>query len=163
MYTKTNSPAQAVSSRRSNKTPPLDRRPIIHPALISRAARVQRIRERHLVYLDILTLFASIEFQLECKRVSEELAELPLDNGYVYGKIHGRWAFAMPATYYFENTRRSLWRLEILHEYHQSSLSKDAAIIIKRTIEQHRAKLMDMWSNREGLAALEPLIAPIGQ
>jgi hypothetical protein len=154
-YTPTNSTRQVNSGKRSNKNPPLDRLPIIHPALISKAARVQRIRARHHVYLNILTLFVLIDFHLQCKRVSEELSELPLQDGYVYGMIHGRMGLAVPATYYFENSRRSLWRLEILLEYHQSYLSKDAATIIKQTIEQHRAKLMDMWTAREGLAALE--------
>jgi hypothetical protein len=144
-----------VKTRRASNKPSLDRRAPISPVLLSRAARIQRIRERHHVSLNILTLFDLIDFHLQCKRVLDELSQLPLQNGYVYGMIHGRKYLAVSATYYFENTRHSLWRLEVLLEYHQSYLSTAAATIIRQTIEQHRAKLMDMWMAREGLAALE--------
>jgi hypothetical protein len=149
-----NKPVKVKSSRRSKKKPPLASSRIIHPRLISRAARIQRIRARHLVYLDFLNLFDLVDFNLRCKRVLEELSQLPLQNGYVYGTIHGCKYLADPATYYFENTRTSLWRLEVLLEYHQSYLSKEAATIIKQTIDQHRAKLTEMWTQRKGLAAL---------
>jgi hypothetical protein len=155
VYTRTNPTTQVNSSRRVKKKSSLDQLPIISPVLITRANRTARIGARHHVYLDILTLFNLIDFHLQCKRVLEELSQLPLQNGHVYGMIRGRKYLAVPAKYNFENTRRSLWRLEVLPEYHQSYLSREAATIIKQTIEQHRAKLMDMWMAREGLAALE--------
>jgi hypothetical protein len=132
-----------------------DHLPIISPALISRAARIARIRARHRVHLDILTLFNLMDFHLQCKQASDYLSKTPLENGYVIGVIHGRIGMAIPATYYFETTRNSLWRLEVLRDYHQSHLSPQATMIINQTIEQHRAKLQDMLMRSEGLAALE--------
>jgi hypothetical protein len=152
--TSTNSTSQVISAKRANKKSPPASSHIVHPRLISRAARIQRIRARHRVCLDILTLIDLLDFHLQCKRVLEELSQLPLQNGYVYGTIHGRKYLADPATYYFENTTHSLWRLEVLRDYHKSYLSKEAAAIIKQTIEQHRSKLLDMYVKREGLAAL---------
>jgi hypothetical protein len=154
VYTPTNSTRQVNSGKRVNKKSPLPSLSIIPPALISKAGRIQRIRARHHVYLDIVTLFNLIDFYLQCKRVSEEPSQLPLQNGYISGVENGRRFLVDPATYYFENTRVSLWRLEVLLEYHQSYLSKEAATIIMQTIEQHRAKLTEMWMTREGLAAL---------
>src|ERR1700690_4600301 len=112
-YTPTNSTRQVNSGKRVNKKSPLASIHIIHPALISRAARIQRIRARHHVYLDILTLFDLVDFYPQCKRVLEELSQLSLQNGYVCGIIHGHKRLAAPATYYFENTRVSPWRLEV--------------------------------------------------
>jgi hypothetical protein len=153
-YTSSVSNIQLNSSRHNKKSSPLDSLPIISPKLISKVAAIARMRRRHSAHLDIITLFDLIDFHLQCKRVLADLSNKSLENGYVRGVVHGRTCLADPATFYFENTRVSLWRLEVLQEYHQSYLSRQAATVIKQTIEQHRATLLDMWEAREGLAAL---------
>jgi hypothetical protein len=153
-YTSSISDNQLNSSRHNKKSSPLDGLPIASPKPVSRAAAIARMRRRHSAYLDIIALFNLIDFHLQCKRVLADLSNKPLENGYVRGVIHGRTVLAEPCTFYFESTRVSLWRLEVLQEYHQSNLTRQAAIVIKQTIEQHRATLSDMWEAREGLAAL---------
>jgi hypothetical protein len=153
MINNTVSSLAQVKTRRVSNKPSLDRSTTISPILISRAAAIVRIRARHRVCLDILTLFDLIDFHLQCKRVLEDISSKPLQNGYVSGVVNGRRCLRDPATYYFECTRASLWRLEVLREYHRSSLSKEAALIIEQTIEQHMATLLDMLNRREGLAA----------
>jgi hypothetical protein len=115
-----------VKTRRASNKPSLDRRAPISPVLLSRAARIQRIRERHHVSLNILTLFDFDRFSSAMQASIRRIIGITPTGGCVYGMIHGRMGLAVPVTYYFENSRRSLWRLEILLEYHQSYLSKDA-------------------------------------
>jgi hypothetical protein len=155
LYTSINPLVQVNSGKRLNKKLPVDRLPIVSPALISKAAAIARRRLRHQSRLDTLALTSLIVFAWQANHCLSELKNTALRNGYVYEYTGPHDAIAyIPADYFYTKVLNATIRLQTLLEYHQSSLSTQAAIALKEALEWHLKKCKEMWMQREGLAAL---------
>jgi hypothetical protein len=117
-------PVKVKSSRRSKKKPPLASSPIIHPALISEAARTERMKLRQQSRLEAFTIICLLDFVwVVTKRVSE-LRKRPAD-------------------------LRGCYRLQSLIEHHQHSLSQQNVGILTDALRWYEELCLEMKERRE--------------
>ena len=130
-------PVKVKSSRRSKKKPPLASSPIIHPALISEAARTERVKLRQQSRLEAFTIICLLDFVwVVTKRVSELRKRPP-----------GRWHVELPKG--IPADLRGCYRLQSLIEHHQHSLSQQNVGILTDTLRWYEELCLEMKERRE--------------
>lgn len=97
VYTPATSFNQANFSKRLNKKSQLDSLPIVSSVLISKAARIQRMRLRLQSRLDYLTVANLIAFAYQISHTLSELEQMPMHDGYITGEHYGRTYHFTPA------------------------------------------------------------------
>jgi hypothetical protein len=135
-----------VKTRRVANKPSLDRPsinsgqafPIISPILVSKAAAVVRRRLRYQKRFEVFALVCLFDFVRHSKHVIHN--HPPVDNGFIHLIEGDRIVIYTAEDYYEHMVHKTVSRLRVILEHHQSFLSQQASTVINEVLDWHANK-----------------------